>query len=69
MPSDPRLDEAALDLDAADLDAAQRAVRELPLEAAGAVVGAAGTGKTATVVARVAHLVAAGVAPDELVVL
>ncbi len=64
MPSDPRLDEAAL-----DLDAAQRAVRELPVEASGAVVGAAGTGKTATVVARVAHLVAAGVAPDELVVL
>ncbi len=50
-------------------DDAQRAVVELPHGASGTVVGAPGTGKTAVLVGRVAALVAAGVAPDELVVL
>ena len=50
-------------------DAAQRAVIELPADASGAVIGAPGTGKTATVVARVAHLLAAGLAPEQVLVL
>ncbi|GAA2012151.1 ATP-dependent helicase [Microbacterium ulmi] len=51
------------------LDDVQRAVAELPAEASGVVVGAPGTGKTATLVARVAHLVAAGLSTDEVLVL
>ena len=50
-------------------DAAQRAVVELPVDASGVVVGAPGSGKTTTLVARVAALVAAGVDPDSLLVL
>lgn len=51
------------------LDDAQKAVVDLPPGASGVVAGAAGSGKTATLVARVAALVAGGMAPDELVVL
>ena len=54
---------------AAVLDAQQRAVVELPIEASGVVVGAPGSGKTTTLVARVAALVHAGLDPDSLLVL
>lgn len=50
-------------------DAAQRAVLALPAEASGVVVGAPGTGKTETLVARVAALVDAGLDPDAVLVL
>ncbi len=50
-------------------DASQRAVVALPADASGVVVGAPGTGKTATLVARVADLVARGVHPDAILVL
>lgn len=50
-------------------DAAQRAVIELPAEASGVVVGSPGSGKTATLVARVAALVEAGIDPDAVLVL
>ncbi|WP_240658908.1 UvrD-helicase domain-containing protein, partial [Microbacterium sp. CPCC 204701] len=50
-------------------DAAQRAVVGLPAEASGVVVGAPGSGKTATLVARVAALVEAGLDPDTILVL
>ncbi|WP_349427127.1 ATP-dependent DNA helicase [Microbacterium sp. LWS13-1.2] len=50
-------------------DASQRAVLVLPVEASGVVVGAPGTGKTETLVARVAALVEAGVDPDTVLVL
>lgn len=50
-------------------DAAQDAVIELPAEASGVVIGGPGTGKTETLVARVAALVRSGVGTDELVVL
>lgn len=50
-------------------DAAQRGVIGLPATASGVVVGAPGTGKTATMTARVAALVGAGVDPDSIVVL
>ncbi|MBD3941735.1 ATP-dependent helicase [Microbacterium sp. NEAU-LLC] len=50
-------------------DAHQQAVLALPVDASGVVVGAPGTGKTATLVARVAALVAAGVDPDSVLVL
>ena len=52
-----------------DFDAQQRAVIALPATASGVVVGAPGTGKTATLVARVAALVDAGADPDSLLVL
>ncbi|SDH07996.1 ATP-dependent helicase [Microbacterium pygmaeum] len=51
------------------LDDAQRAVALLPVDASGVVVGAPGSGKTATVLARAAELVAAGLDPDSLLVL
>ncbi|WEG07500.1 ATP-dependent DNA helicase [Microbacterium horticulturae] len=51
------------------LDAAQRAALDIPPEACGTVVGAPGTGKTTTLVARVEALVRAGVSPDEIAVL
>jgi len=51
------------------LDEAQRAVVDLPAGAGGVVVGAPGTGKTATLIARVAALVARGVDPDAILVL
>ncbi|WP_188754198.1 ATP-dependent DNA helicase [Microbacterium album] len=50
-------------------DAAQRAVLGLPADASGAVIGAPGSGKTAVLVERVARLLDAGLAADELVVL
>ncbi|WP_438352594.1 ATP-dependent helicase [Microbacterium sp. CJ88] len=50
-------------------DAAQRVVLDLPADASGVVVGAPGTGKTATLVARVAALVRAGLDPDQVLVL
>jgi superfamily I DNA/RNA helicase/RecB family exonuclease len=52
-----------------DLDASQRAVLALPLEGSAAVIGAPGTGKTATLVEFVADRVAAGFAPGEVLVL
>jgi superfamily I DNA/RNA helicase/RecB family exonuclease len=51
------------------LDASQRAVLGLPVDASAVVVGAPGTGKTATLVARVRRLVAEGVSPDDILVL
>ncbi|KAF2414374.1 DNA helicase [Microbacterium sp. B35-04] len=50
-------------------DASQQAVLALPVDASGVVVGAPGTGKTETLVARVAALVEAGVDPDTVLVL
>ncbi|GAA5207941.1 ATP-dependent helicase [Microbacterium kyungheense] len=50
-------------------DPHQRAVIALPADASGVVVGAPGSGKTATLVARVAALVQAGAAPDSVLVL
>lgn len=50
------------------LNAEQRAVVALPPAASGVVVGAPGSGKTTTLIARVAALVAAGVEPDSLLV-
>lgn len=50
-------------------DPHQRAVIALPADASGVVVGAPGTGKTATLVARVAALVEAGADPDSVLVL
>ena len=51
------------------LDEAQRAVVELRSDASGVVDGAPGTGKTETLVARVAALVERGVDPDAILVL
>ncbi|WP_243074588.1 UrvD/REP family ATP-dependent DNA helicase [Microbacterium sp. SS28] len=52
------------------LDPAQLRVVGLPVEASGTVVGAPGTGKTATLAARVAALLASGaLSPDEILVL
>ncbi|HEX5729010.1 UvrD-helicase domain-containing protein, partial [Microbacterium sp.] len=51
------------------LDPQQRAVVALPAQASGVVVGAPGTGKTATLIARVAALADAGVDPDSMLVL
>ncbi len=59
----------SLPLDEGDVDAAQRAVADLPVEASGVVVGAPGTGKTATIVTRVVQLVRSGLAPEEVLVL
>ena len=50
-------------------DAAQRSVIDLPADASGVVVGAPGSGKTATLVARVAAMVEAGIDPDQILVL
>lgn len=50
-------------------DPQQSAVLSLPSEASGVVVGAPGSGKTATLVARVAALVAQGIEPDAILVL
>lgn len=53
-----------------ELDPSQQAVAHLAATASGVVIGAPGTGKTETVVARVAHLLSvAGLAPDEVTVL
>jgi len=51
------------------LDAEQRIVVEWPPAASGVVVGAPGSGKTTTLLARVRELVASGVDPDEVLVL
>lgn len=51
------------------VDAAQHAVLTLPAAASGVVVGAPGTGKTRTIVERVARLVAEGMSPEALLVL
>lgn len=51
------------------LDDDQRAIVVLPPHASAVVVGAPGTGKTETLIARVAALVAAGVDPDAILVL
>ncbi|MFE7845254.1 ATP-dependent helicase [Microbacterium sp. NPDC057407] len=51
------------------LDVRQRVVVQLPTGASGVVVGAPGTGKTVTLIARVAELVARGVDPDSVLVL
>ncbi|MFF2484782.1 PD-(D/E)XK nuclease family protein [Microbacterium sp. NPDC058062] len=50
-------------------DAAQQTVLALPPEASGVVVGAPGTGKTETLIARVAAVIQAGVDPDAVLVL
>lgn len=50
-------------------DDAQRAVIELPADASGVVVGSAGSGKSAVILARVAALISGGIAPEELLVL
>lgn len=50
-------------------DAAQRTVIELDAATSGVVVGAPGTGKTATMTARVGALVASGISPDAITVL
>lgn len=50
-------------------DAAQQTVLALPREASGVVVGAPGTGKTETLIARVAAVIRAGVDPDAVLVL
>jgi superfamily I DNA/RNA helicase/RecB family exonuclease len=72
--SDPRASVEAMDSGeatrvAAGLDAAQQAVVDLPPSASGVVVGAPGSGKTTTLLARVAALVQAGADPDALLVL
>ncbi|MFS0867127.1 ATP-dependent helicase [Microbacterium sp. 179-B 1A2 NHS] len=51
------------------LDDAQRRVVALPADASGVVIGAPGSGKTATVVERVVRLIAEGFAPEEVLVL
>lgn len=51
------------------LDAEQRVVVDWPAAASGLVVGAPGSGKTTTLLARVRELVASGVDPDEILVL
>lgn len=51
------------------LDELQRAVIELPADASGVVIGAPGTGKTTALVERVAHLVDAGLEPDQVLVI
>lgn len=52
------------------LDAAQQAVLSLPVDASGVVIGAAGTGKTLTLAARVEALLRSGaVEADEILVL
>jgi superfamily I DNA/RNA helicase/RecB family exonuclease len=52
-----------------ELDDAQRAVVGLPPESTGVVVGAPGTGKTETLIRRVAALAHGGVDPDSILVL
>ncbi|MFB7891536.1 ATP-dependent helicase [Microbacterium sp. NPDC056044] len=50
-------------------DAPQQAVLQLPSEASGVVVGAPGSGKTETLIARVAALIDGGIDPDAVLVL
>lgn len=52
-----------------DLDEHQRAVRDLAAGSSGVVLGAPGTGKTTSLVARVAALLERGVSADEVMVL
>ncbi len=51
------------------LDPAQQAVIDLDVTASGVVVGAPGSGKTTTIIERVAAMMALGVRPDEILVL
>ncbi len=51
------------------LDAEQRVIVDWPAAASGVVLGAPGSGKTTTLLARVRELVASGVDPDEILVL
>jgi hypothetical protein len=52
------------------LDASQRAVLDLPVDASAAVLGAPGTGKTTTLIELIAHRVLEqGFSPDEVVAL
>ncbi|MCJ1706838.1 ATP-dependent DNA helicase [Microbacterium sp. VKM Ac-2923] len=60
---------AASPLLAGGLDADQQAVVSWAAEVSGVVVGAPGSGKTSTLLARVRELVASGVDPDHLLVL
>lgn len=50
-------------------DSAQQRIIDLPTGASAVVVGAPGSGKTATIIERVAALVRSGVQPDEVLVL
>jgi superfamily I DNA/RNA helicase/RecB family exonuclease len=63
------MDLAGLVVDDALLDPDQRAVLDLPADASALIVGAPGTGKTSSLVARVRHLVDEGVDPDDVLVL
>jgi superfamily I DNA/RNA helicase/RecB family exonuclease len=51
------------------LDASQAAVLDLPADATAAVLGAPGSGKTATLIELVAHRLEQGLSPEELLVL
>ena len=51
------------------LDASQAAVLALPTDATAAVLGAPGSGKTATLIELVAHRIEQGMSPEELLVL
>lgn len=51
------------------LDASQAAVLDLPADATAAVLGAPGSGKTATLIELVAHRLEQGMSPEELLVL
>ena len=50
-------------------DPAQRAVIDLPVDASGVVIGAPGSGKTATIVRRVVSLIERGLRPEQILVL
>lgn len=63
------MDVAGALIDDALLDPDQRAVVAWPATATGAVAGAPGSGKTASLVARVRRLVADGTDPDDVLVL
>ncbi|MBQ9918431.1 MAG: AAA family ATPase, partial [Microbacterium sp.] len=60
---------AARPLAEAELDVEQRVVVDWAPETSGAIVGAPGSGKTSTLLARVRALVARGVDPDHILVL
>jgi len=54
---------------AISLDESQRAVLGTPLAESAVVLGAPGTGKTATLMALIEHRVAQGMSPDDIVIL
>ena len=68
-PAGAVVSDGADSVDAMPLDPAQRAVVELAPQASGVVVGTPGSGKTTAVVARARALLAAGLAPEEVLVL